>query len=472
MSLIAVALAVAAASATTAPSPAPSTSPPPAPLASSRTVVSKLDAGLAALTGGNAGQSQSLEVVVAENGRIVYERAFGSVASTTRFPIASITKMFTAVSIMQLVEQKRINLDAAVATYFPSAPYATQITVRELLQHTSGLWNYADYAVNSGMATKATAPDAILKMVGGYPLTSTPGQKWAYSNTGYVVLGRIVERVSGEPLAKYEREHIYNPAGMTETTMGIPTDGSATAAGYMSANGPPAANYDRSWFFGCGDIVSTAGDLARFDLALMNGTLLAPATFTQMQTETVPAQQYTQGLGLAIYSSLGMTFVGHHGGVPGYETQDQMLPSQGVAWIVLSNAFDFGTYRADRVVLGALFPTYMAALTASTTKAREDHGVTQRFVAALTGLMRGSVDRSQYSDAASAALTPQLLAQSSSALDSLGDVTKVEFIGGNATAQASLYEYRVSYSTGKTLTWQFVIDAGGKIAEILATNPT
>jgi D-alanyl-D-alanine carboxypeptidase len=466
MLIATVALAVTAA--TASPSPAPSASPPAALLASSPAVVEKLNAGFADLAGSKSGQTPSLEVAVAQNGQVAYEQAFGAVATTTRFPIASITKMFTAVSIMQLVEQKRVNLDATVATYMPSAPYATQITVRQLLQHTSGLWNYGDYAVDSGLATKAARPDDILKVVAAHPLTSTPGTSWAYSNSGYVVLARIVERVSGESIANYEREHIFVPAGMMRTTVGPPPDGSATAPGYMSASGPAAANYDRSWFFGCGDVLSTAGDLARFDLALMNGTLVTPATFEQMQTEVVPAMQYSQGLGLTVYSAGGMTFVGHHGGLPGYETQNETIPAQGVAWVVLSDAFDFGTYRADRVVIGALFPTYIANLAAA-TKATENRAVTRRFVDALTGLMRGTIDRSQYSDAASAALTPQLLQQSSTQLDTLGDVTKVEFIGANVTAQASMYEYRVSYSSGKTLTWSFVLDGQGKIAEIVGS---
>jgi D-alanyl-D-alanine carboxypeptidase len=464
------ALTVATAIATASP-PTPPASPPPALLASAPDVVSKLDAGFAALAGAKAGQSPSLQVAIAQNGRIVYDQAFGSVATTTRFPIASITKMFTAVSIMQLVEQKRVNLDATVATYFPSDPHAAQITIRQLLQHTSGLWNYGDYAVDSGLATKATTPDAILQIVAAHPLTSTPGSNWAYSNSGYVVLGRIVERVSGEPLPKYEREHIFAPAGMTQTGTGAPSDGSATAPGYMSASGPPAKNYDLSWFFGCGDILSTAGDVARFDLALMNGTLLSPATFEQMQTDVVPALQYTQGLGVSVISSGGMTFVGHHGGVPGYETQNETIPAQGLAWVVLSDAFDFGTYRSDRVVIGALFPEYTANL-AAVTKATENRAVTRRFVDALTGLMRGSIDRKQYSDAASAALTPQLLRQSSTALNTLGDVTKVEFIGANVTSKTSLYKYNVTYSSGTTLTWSFVLDGQGKITEIVGQNPT
>ncbi len=96
-----------------------------------------------------------MEVAIAQNGRIVYDRAFGAATLDTRFPIASITKMFTAVAIMQLVQANRVDLDASVSKYLPSAPYADRITVRQLLQHTSGLWNYGDYAFNTGLVAQA-----------------------------------------------------------------------------------------------------------------------------------------------------------------------------------------------------------------------------------------------------------------------------------------------------------------------------
>ncbi len=212
--------------------------------------------------------------------------------------------------------------------------------MRELLQHTSGLWNYGDYAFQTGLTATPTTPAAILAMAAGHPLTSAPGTKWAYSNTGYVVLGLIVERVSGKPLAQYEREDIFQPAGMMETTMGNPGGSVPIAAGYMSAAGTRGAAYDPSWLFACGDIVSTAADLARFDIALLDGRLLKPGTFAKMQSDVVAAESAMQGLGVSVISWRGLRFVGHHGGLPGYEAENETIPRQGVAWIVLSNAFN------------------------------------------------------------------------------------------------------------------------------------
>lgn len=441
----------------------PKASPPVAVSLDSTAVQAQLDTRLAGLAGNKATQTPALQVAVAQNGRIVYDRAFGTASLDTRFPIASITKMFTAVAIMQLVEAHHVDLDAKVSTYFPSAPYADQITVRQLLQHTSGLWNYGDYAFNTGLTATRTTPTAILAMAAKHRLTSSPGTKWTYSNTGYVVLGLIVEHVSGEPLAQYDGEHIFQPAGMTQTTMGDPPSNVPVAPGYISAAGPRAAPYDSSWSFACGDIVSTAGDLARFDIALLGGKLLAPEMFEKMQLDVTPNDYGMQGLGVMVITWRGMQLVGHHGGVPGYETENETIPSQRLAWIVLSDAFDFGTYRANRIVISSLFPDSAGP---AVPAAAEDRGVTERFREALSSLLKGKVDRSQYSDSANAALTPQLIAQTATQLKPLGEITKIVFLGSEKGAGDTIYSYSVSFSSGQTLTWQFILGADAKITGI------
>lgn len=433
----------------------------PAPLAAS------LTAGLQTLVGTAPRQTRGLQVALARGGAVIYERGFGEASIATRFPIASITKMFTAVAVMQLVQKRAVSLDATVATYLPAAPHAREITVRELLQHTSGLWNYGDYAFQAGIVSKPTTPQAILSLAATHPLTFAPGTKSGYSNTGYVVLGLIVERVSGEPLPRYEREHIFEPAGMSNTTNGNPPVGVPLAAAYISATGTPAPTFDPSWLYACGDIVSTAGDLARFDLALLNGTLLAPAAFAQMQAAPVAGEEGLAGLGLFVAHWNSLVLVGHHGGVPGYEAENEMIPSRGVAWVVLSDAFDFGTNRANRVVLAALFP---GLATPASTGQAEDPAITARFRQALSSLMLGKIDRTQYADKANAALSDAALAQAAAQLKPLGEISAIGYAGNTSGAGGTLYTYRVTYSTGQTLTWQFLIDPTGKIAAIYSTG--
>jgi CubicO group peptidase (beta-lactamase class C family) len=427
-------------------------------------VQARLDAQLARLTGHTSTQAPGLQVAIAQNGHVVYDRGFGEATADTRFPIASVTKMFTAVAIMQLVQAHRVSLDATVAKYLPRAPHAAQITVRELLNHTSGLWNYGDYAFQSGLVSKPTTPRAILALAAQHPLTSTPGTKWSYSNTGYVVLGLIVERVTGQSLASYEQKHIFKPAGMTQTSVGNPPAGTPIAPAYMSAAGGKAAAYDPSWLFACGDIVSTAADLARFDAALLDGKLITPETFRAMQANEMPSPNGMQGLGVDTLQWGTLELVGHHGGLPGYETENQIIPARHMAFVVLSDAFDFGTYRARRVVMTAFFPQETAAAQANATP--EDPAVTQRFHDALASLFAGTIDRSQYTAQVSAALTPAVLAQTAAQLKPLGSIAKIQYLAATKTAAGTVYAYNVTFSGGQTMTWQFVLDPSGKIAGI------
>lgn len=180
-------------------------------------VAGRIDTALQAAVGSTKGMSSALSVAVVENGRIAYNRAFGvsdiatktPATPRTRFRIASVTKMFTAVAVMQLVEAGRVGLDVPLATYLPAAPHAPEITVRQLLMHTSGLWNYGDEAFASGRVSTPTTARAIVASVANRPLEHPPGTTFAYSNTGYVLLGLVVEAVTHRALAEYEREQIF-----------------------------------------------------------------------------------------------------------------------------------------------------------------------------------------------------------------------------------------------------------------------
>jgi D-alanyl-D-alanine carboxypeptidase len=468
--LLATAVAATAAAIVSAATPLPANVGNAGPLPVTAPLVHRLDTGLRALSGEKPGQTPALGVAVVQAGRIVYDRGFGQAATDSQFRIGSITKMFTAVAVMQLVERGEIELDATVATYLPDAPHAGEITVRELLQHRSGLWNYGDEAFSSGAVSKPTTPQAILTLAAAHPLTSPPGTHFAYSNTGYVELGLIVERASGQTLQAYEREHIFSVAAMRATAFGG-TSGDRVVPGYMTAGGAQATKFDASWLWADGDIVSTAGDVARFDIALLSGKLVSPATFELMQAQPVTIDEpahVEQGLGLEIVSTLGLRFVGHHGGVPGFEAENETLPSDGVAIVVLSDAFDFPTREANGVVVQTLFPNTIAA--AASAVGPEDRAVTARFRAALAGLLNGSVDRSQYSEAAGAALTPELVVQVKAQLAPLGTISKFLYLGKQEVASQTVYRYRVTFSSGAMVNWIFELGPDGKITAIQSTG--
>lgn len=419
---------------------------------------SKIDMQLERLIGTKPGQTRSLQFALVRNGAIVDDRSLGGATSQTRFPIGSITKMFTAVSIMQLVQRGRIALAAHVSRYLPDAPYASRITIEQLLTHTSGLWNYGDMAFARGWVTKPTTPAEILAMVARHPLDFPPGSKWSYSNSGYVVLGQIVEAVSKEPLAVYERQHIFAIAGMRDTTSHIPRR-AAVAAGYMSAGGTKAPAYHDSWLYACGNILSTAGDIARFDIALMDGKLVSPATLTLMQMPRMTTQFGEQGLGVFLSHAMDYSLVGHHGGLPGYEADNEFDPHKRFAMVVLSNTFNFATGDAERVaLLGALPPAVASAA---------DLRVAAEFRTALESLLDGKVDRSRYTPEAAFALTPALVQATAVQLAPLGTISSVTFRRKTpGTDGGAMYYFDVRFSSGRAMLWQFGLTPKGLISAI------
>ena len=326
-------------------------------LAGDPDVAHRLDAAVGAFVGTSGTQSPGLSVAIVQNGRLTYAHGFGDATPDDRFRIASNTKTFTAVAIMQLVEAHRVDLDAKVSIYVPEAPYASKITVRELLTHTCGLADYSDGLSDQDLQVPTTAAH-ILSLIGAHSLEFTPGTQYHYSNSEYVVLGLVVERVTGEKLHDYVREHILVPANMTETTFDLAPPGAPVAPGFATPSGRPVDPYDGSWSFGAADMVSTARDLAKYDIALMSGKLVSAQTFAQMQTEVAQTGQkgYEYGLGFEVIPVGTWTYVGHHGLARGYTSQNEMVPSVGLAIVVLSNAATFQTDRVEQDILRALYP--------------------------------------------------------------------------------------------------------------------
>jgi D-alanyl-D-alanine carboxypeptidase len=452
--------------------PAGAAAPPPVELTPA--IVAQLDGAVRAATGNGHGHSPAISVAVVENGRIAYAHAFGvadlatnrAATPETRFRIASVTKMFTAVSVMQLVQGGRVRLDAPLATYLPSAPHASEVTIRQLLNHTSGIWNYGDEAIRSGRVATPATPAAIVAYAADKPLDQVPGSKFDYSNTGYVLLGLVVEAVAHQPLAAYEREHIFAPAGMRDTTSGDPPAGAPVAVGYMDATGTAATRYSPSWFYADGDIVSTASDVARFDIALMSGRLVSPATFAEMQSSAVAAPSLAPnaryGLGVTLFPVGGVTLVEHHGGVPGFEAENFMLPESGFAAVVLGDAFDFPTSSISGPLMSTLFPSLLPPPVAST--ASEDPAVTARLRAFLTQVASGHVDTSGFTPEMAAAMTPDAIAQLAATVKPLGELRSLTFRGQDTAAGYRRHHYTAAFAGGQTLPLTLVLDADGKVA--------
>ncbi len=290
-------------------------------------------------------------VLIARNGQPVFDYVSGQadrengVANTldTRFRNGSMNKMFTAVAILQLVEAGRIRLDAPVGEYltdYPNTDLASRVTVEQLLTHTGGTGNIFTPEYFERRLETRTHADYVA-LFGARSLKFEPGGQYEYSNYGFVLLGAVVEAVSGQSYYEYVDEHIFAPAGMTSTgALPEDVDVPGRAVAYTAMDGTPRPATDTLPYRGtaAGGGYSTVADFVRFAEALKGGVLLSPEMVeaaTTMQVAALPAGGY--GYGFAVSETNGVRSFGHSGFAPGMAAELRLLPDSGYAIAVASN---------------------------------------------------------------------------------------------------------------------------------------
>jgi D-alanyl-D-alanine carboxypeptidase len=265
------------------------------------------------------------------------------IAADTPFRVASISKPFVATIVLQLVDEGSVDLDAALSTYLPNTPIGGDVPIRMLLNHRSGLRNYTDRSAFIPDVfedrNRVFTPDEILAWVED-AVTDEPGQHFAYSNTNYILLGQLIERVAGTDLDTALQQRISEPLGLEATRFAplATANPDGLAAPWSSAvfHGDPDAAYDSiaSSAWAAGSLTSTTGELATFFDALFAGKLVSPDSLDEM-TDAGP-DGYGLGLGIFDHPS-GTRFYGHDGGMPGYTSSAVFDPSTGDIVVVLTN---------------------------------------------------------------------------------------------------------------------------------------
>jgi len=316
-----------------------------------------------------------LSLAVVKDGKTVLARGYGlanvelNVAATpeTVYEIGSVTKQFTATAVMMLVEQGKIALDDKIAKYLSGLPEAwKEITVRHLLTHTSGIRNVNSLPDFARLRMTPGSQERLVGVLAASPLQFDPGAKWAYCNTGYQLLGWIVEKVSGVPYAAFLQERIFTPLEMRATQ--VNDSGrivKSRAGGYLLQEGTlrNAGYIDMSWPFSAGAIVSTVVDLAKWNLALDEGKLLKPSSFKEMWTPVRLNSGETHGYGFGW--SLEKTANGHpmvfHGGnIVGFQSFIVRYPEDRLTVVILTNA-DFCVPRVIAWRVASLFEPSLPA---------------------------------------------------------------------------------------------------------------
>ena len=288
-------------------------------------------------------------VIVQRHGEVVFSSAAGfadragavPVTMETRFRLGSANKMFTAVGVLQLVERGLVSLDAPVGTYlpdYPNADFARTVTVRQLLSHTGGAGDIFTPEYQARRLEVRTLADYVALFGNRAPDTSEEGRN-AYANYGYVLLGRIIEAVSGQDYYDYVREHIFGPAGMTDTgSLPEETPVPNRSRGYMrGADGRLADNADTLPYRGsaAGGGYSTAADMVRFAEALRSGRLLSEAMLAQATSPQRPDGWY--GFGFFLAGEGPTRNWGHGGGAPGMNSAIRVFPELDAVVVALAN---------------------------------------------------------------------------------------------------------------------------------------
>src|SRR6266404_773333 len=227
----------------------------------------------------------SASVAVVKDGQIAYLHAYGNARldpatpakPEMRYSIGSISKQFTAAAILLLQEQGKLSLDDKVAKYIPNLTRANEVTIRQLLSHTSGYQDYWPQDYVMPMMLQPVTAQKILEIWARKPLDFDPGTKWQYSNTNYVIAGVIIEKVARMPLLQFLQERVFTPLGMTGVTDSDQAKlGDTDPTGYLRyALGPlrPAPKEGRGWLFAAGELAMPAQDLAKWDISLIEQKL-------------------------------------------------------------------------------------------------------------------------------------------------------------------------------------------------------
>jgi len=277
------------------------------------------------------------------------------IAATERtvYPIASLTKQFTAAAVMRLVEEGRLSLDDSIGRHLSGLPAPWRgVRVRQLLNHTSGLPD------SPLVLAREVPPDTVIARAMREPPLAAPGTAFSYNNVGYLLLGRLIERVSGEPYGRYVETRILAPNGLASTRMcRREATAQPRAAGYVVhdttvVDAPADALGPR---FAAGGLCSTVGDLAAWNRALASGRVVSPASWARMTTPEGAARGAAYGYGVSVRPLDGHRMVAHGGAQRGFQAANARLPDDSLSVTVLTNfgPEDPGTLLLDivRIVL-------------------------------------------------------------------------------------------------------------------------
>ena len=423
----------------------------------------------------------SASVAVVQGGKVAYVKAYGMARLDPPMPaevgmqysIGSVSKQFTAAMMLLLVEKGKVRLDDPVGKYLPELTRANEVTIRQVLSMTSGYQDFwpEDYVMTSMI--KPTDPQHILDVWGKKPLDFEPGTQWQYSNTNYVIAGRIVEIVGGRPLIEQLQARIFRILNMTGV---LNSDASRLPATdptgyYQHALGPlrPAPQEGQGWMFAAGELAMPASDLALWNISMMDRTLLAPASYDVMFTEVKlkDGKGTGYGLGVQVGNRNGHRYIEHSGEVSGFVSENIVYPDDKVAVTVLTNE---DASSAASALGRKIAPLVLAGASVQSSSSAEAAAAEKRAMDIFTGLQDGKLDRTQLTELCDAYFTEEAVQDFASSLKPLGVPTGIKQLGEEKRGGMTFRVFSVSFPD-KQVRVTVYEEPDGKLEQYLVIAP-
>lgn len=407
----------------------------------------------------------SASVAIVKDGKIVYLNAYGDArlepktpaTPTMRYSIGSISKQFTAVAMLLLQEDGKLSLDDKVSKFVPDLTRANEVTIRQLLSHTSGYQDYWPQDYVMPMMLKPVTAAKILDQWARKPLDFDPGTKWQYSNTNYVIAGVIIEKASGKPLLQFLREKIFVPLGM-KSVANIDEQklGDTDPTGYLRyALGPlrAAPKEGPGWLFAAGELAMTAEDLAKWNISIMDQKLLRPASYRELEREAQLSNGLgaRYGLGVSVNMEGGHRAVSHGGEVSGFTAESVVFPDERVAVVALTNQ---DAASASGNIAHGIVPLLFEKTDPTTPQKLE------QAKKIFEGLQHGTIDRSLFTDNANAYFSEQALQDFASGLEPLGAPRQFVQTRQGLRGGMTLRVYQVRFENKTLRAWTYELPDG------------
>src|SRR5262245_52940447 len=378
-----------------------------------------------------------LSVAIVRDGKVVLAKGYGkralkpeaAVETTTPFAAGSVTKQFTCACIFLLAEDGKLSVRDPVAKWYPDLTKAKEITLYDLMTHAAGYPDYYPLDFVDRRMEKPIPPDDLLKEYAGGKLDFDPGARWSSGNTGFIILGRVVEKVSGKPFTEFLTERIFKPLEMTNTVFDPKPGENGLATGFTAfalGEAEPAVREAEGWIHAAGGLYTTPSDLVKWDMALISGKVLKPDSYRLMTAarELNDGRTRDYGCGIGVGRRSGEVVLRHSGAVSGFLTYNAVLPRTRSAIALMCNC--------DHLDAGGLYESIFDLLLKATPPAAADVPKVRGPIAKeaaldmLHQLQSGDVNRDNLGEEYSHYLTGDRVRGAKERLGPLGEPDSVE----------------------------------------------